>query len=122
MTKKVWEIEKNCWGRICPRCFNVIQHVGKYGKKNAIVYDKKKCLCLICRNEDHSRFMCGKTFHKGKKANEESKKRMSISHIGLQSGEKHPMYRKKHSNESKIKMGISRKGKCVGTKHYLKNR
>lgn len=38
---------------------------------------------------------------------EESKKKMSESHIGLFVGEKHPMYGKKHSEESKNKISES---------------
>lgn len=48
---------------------------------------------------------------KGKKLNDEHRKKLSESHIGLQSGENHPMWGRKHSEESKKKMSDSLKGK-----------
>jgi group I intron endonuclease len=42
--------------------------------------------------------------NKGKKFSKEYRKKLSKAHIGLQSGEKHPMYGKHHSEESKKKI------------------
>lgn len=44
----------------------------------------------------------------GKKRSKEVCDKLSKSHIGIQSGEKHPMYNKKHSDETKSKMRNSR--------------
>lgn len=52
------------------------------------------------------------------KHSEESKRKMSISHIGIQAGSLHPMYGKvghmlgkHHSEETRLKIGIGNKGK-----------
>lgn len=45
---------------------------------------------------------------------EEYRQKMREVQIGLQAGEKHPMYGKHHTDESKIKMSENRKGKCTG--------
>ena len=45
---------------------------------------------------------------------EESKLKNSLSHIGLQCGDKNGMYGKKHSEESKKKMSVNKKGKNAG--------
>ena len=47
----------------------------------------------------------------GKKHSEETKKKMSASKKGLQSGEKNPMFGKHHSEETKKKISNAKKGK-----------
>lgn len=45
---------------------------------------------------------------------DEYRQKMREVQIGLQAGEKHPMYGKHHTEESKRKMSENRKGKCTG--------
>lgn len=52
----------------------------------------------------------------GKKASQELRDKLSKSHIGLQAGEKHPLYGKHHSQETKDKIGAAHKG----MKHSIK--
>lgn len=56
-----------------------------------------------------------KSFWKGKKLSDEHRRSLSISHIGIQSGENHPMYGKHHSNDAKKKISETSKGRMVGT-------
>lgn len=46
----------------------------------------------------------------GKKASQELKDKLSKSHIGIQAGEKHPLYGKHHSQEARDKIGAAHKG------------
>ena len=55
----------------------------------------------------------------GKKHSEETKKKMSASKKGLQSGEKNPMFGKHHSEETKKKMSASKKGLQYGEKNPM---
>lgn len=52
----------------------------------------------------------------GKKFSEESKKKMSVSHIGLHSGEKHWLYGKHPSKESIQKANLKKRGKPTWNK------
>ena len=52
----------------------------------------------------------------GKKFSEESKRKMSLSHIGLQAGSKHPLYGKNLSPELILKMNKKKKGKPTWNK------
>lgn len=77
--------------------------------------------------------LCGETHPMyGKHHSEETKDRISVSHIGKSlsketkikisnsiSGENHPMYGKHHTEESKIKNSMSHLGKNKGENHYL---
>lgn len=47
----------------------------------------------------------------GKKLSVKTRKKLSESHVGLQSGENHPLYGKSRSEETKRKIGESNKGK-----------
>ena len=47
---------------------------------------------------------------------EETKRKLSKAHKGLQAGEKHPMFGKHHSEEAKKKMSLARKGKTPPNK------
>jgi 5-methylcytosine-specific restriction endonuclease McrA len=49
----------------------------------------------------------------GKKHTDESRKKMSESHKGIQKGKDHPMYGRKHTEESKRKMSESSKGQII---------
>ena len=55
---------------------------------------------------------------KGKPCPEERRKRISISCKGIQAGEKHPFWGKKHSEETLQKISQSRKGQHAGEKHH----
>ena len=55
-------------------------------------------------------------FWLGKKASPELRDKLSKVHIGLQSGEKHPLYGKHHSQETKDKIGAAH----IGMKHSEK--
>lgn len=59
-------------------------------------------------NTDGGEGKCG--YH----PSEESKLKNSLSHIGLQCGDKNGMYGKNHSDESKKKMSINKKGQNMG--------
>ena len=47
---------------------------------------------------------------------EETRRKLSKTHKGLQAGEKHPFFGKHHSEESKKKMSLARKGKTPPNK------
>jgi len=47
---------------------------------------------------------------KGTFCTEEQKKKMSVAHVGLQSGEKHPLFGKHHSEKTKKKISDANKG------------
>lgn len=49
-------------------------------------------------------------YNLGKKASKELREKLSRIHIGLQAGEKHPLYGKHHSQEAKDKIGAAHKG------------
>lgn len=52
----------------------------------------------------------------GIKYSDEVRRKLSESHIGLQSGEKHPLFGKHHSEVSKRKMSISHQGRITWNK------
>ena len=56
--------------------------------------------------------------NKGKTLSEETKKKLSESHKGIQAGENNPMFGKHHSEESKNKMKKNRKDKCKGVNNH----
>lgn len=57
--------------------------------------------------------------NKGKKANNETKQKMSnIQKERFKNKENHPMYGKHHSDKTKQKMSKSHKGKCKGKERY----
>jgi hypothetical protein len=51
--------------------------------------------------------------NRGYKKSEETRKKLSESHKGIQAGEKHPLYGKKHSQETKDKIRMAH----LGMKH-----
>jgi hypothetical protein len=59
--------------------------------------------------EEHKRAFCYS--NRGKHLTQEHKQKLRESHIGLLSGEKHPLYGKHHTDESKRKMRASHLGK-----------
>lgn len=50
-------------------------------------------------------------WNKGKPWSDEARAKMSASHIGIQAGEKHPMYGKKHTKKARVKIGKAGKGR-----------
>jgi group I intron endonuclease len=54
----------------------------------------------------------------GKKASAATRKKLSDSHIGINTGNKNSMYGKKHSEETKKAWSIKRKGKNVGVDNW----
>lgn len=58
----------------------------------------------------------------GFRHSEESRRKMSEAHIGIQAGENHPMYGKCHSEETKQKISESRKGICIGEENSMYGR
>jgi hypothetical protein len=53
----------------------------------------------------------------GKIYTEEYRKKLSESHIGIQAGEKHPLYRKGHSDDTKRKISELQKGRKLSKQH-----
>jgi hypothetical protein len=84
-----------------------------YPRKDKMPYPKKGTLPYYEWIDKLSRA------HMGFKYSEESRKKMSDSHIGLQKGEKHPSFGKKHSEESIQKMRDAKVGKYVGEKNPM---
>lgn len=71
---------------------------------------------------------CNHTGMYGKEFTEEHRKKLSESHIGIQSGENHPMYGRKHTEESKTLIREARKKQngenhpMYGKKHTMETR
>jgi hypothetical protein len=64
--------------------------------------------------EKISNSLRGNKCHLGCKHSDESRKKMSESHIGIQAGEKHPMFGKKQSQEVCEKISVALTGKYNG--------
>lgn len=56
---------------------------------------------------------------RGRKHTEESRKKMSEAHIGVQAGEKCYWWGKQRSDDTKRKMSINRRGKTAGENHPM---
>ena len=70
------------------------------------------------RNFGYNRAFGG-LINSGYTLSEETRKKLSLSHIGKNIGKDHPNYGKQMTNEQKEKISKSRKGKCIGEEHYL---
>jgi hypothetical protein len=57
----------------------------------------------------------------GKHPSEETRKKMSLSHIGIQKGEEHPLWGKHHSEESRRKMSEAQKRYYAQLKQQKEN-
>ena len=93
------------------------EKIGRTNKGNKHFLGKK--------HSSESKLKIGKA-HKGKKVTTETRRKMSKSHKGIQSGENHPMFGKpssmrgkKHSVETKTKMSKKKKGKNTGIDNHF---
>ena len=69
-----------------------------------------------CMNNEHG-YNLESGGNQNKRPSDETRKKMSESHIGLQTGENNPMWRKPKSEETKRKISESKTGKYAGENH-----
>jgi hypothetical protein len=60
-------------------------------------------------------------WNKGISLSDETKRKLSESHKGIQSGEKHPMFGKHHTDDSKLKISLAHRGRKQ-TEEVIKKR
>lgn len=102
----IWEsdadMEKNvAWGEAGKK---EIEFIKKYGRKDLGEG-------TLVNMTDGGEGVIGKIY------TEEYRKKLSESHIGIQSGNKHPLYGKGHSQETRKKISERQKGKKLSLEH-----
>ena len=85
--KLIWKINENIWGKNCPKCSKVIEYKGVRSLESASYSCRKTHLCMSC-------------MQMGKIISNETRKRLSESHVG-----------RNHTPEQKRKISKSNQGK-----------
>lgn len=101
--KEVKEGNRYVWGHYKGRISEItLQKAHEANRGRKLTEEHKRKISDGVRGENHPLY--------GTHPSEETRKKLSESHKGIQAGKNHPMWGKKHSDEAKRQISINKKG------------